>query len=264
MCRLLGVIANKLVDLKFSLLDADKPFRSFTVNNPDGWGIGNYENNSTKVFKEGISAIESNELPTLSKEVISKIIIAHVRKASDKKKAPPSVENSHPFQYNNWMFAHNGSVDKGHLLEILDDKYKKNIKGQTDSEIFFYWILQCINKQGNVIGGIKKAVSEVKKEYYTALNFLLSDGANLYAFRCAKINETYYSLYKLIRNTSDSEPIEFISKETSVLIESKSLKGERAILVCSEKLTEENWEEINIGKLVIVDSNLNVKEENLL
>jgi glutamine amidotransferase len=131
------------VDLKFSLLDADKPFRSFAVNNPDGWGIGNYENNSTKVFKEGISAIESNELPTLSKEVISKIIIAHVIKASDNSKAPSSVENSHSFKYDNWLFAHNGSIDEGHLLEILYGKYKKDIKGQTDSEIFFYWILQA-------------------------------------------------------------------------------------------------------------------------
>lgn len=51
MCRLLGVIANKPVDLEFSFLKADKPFRELGRTNPDGWGIGWYENGLAKVDK---------------------------------------------------------------------------------------------------------------------------------------------------------------------------------------------------------------------
>jgi len=35
MCRLLGIIANKLVDLEFSL----ERFKEFASQNPDGWGL---------------------------------------------------------------------------------------------------------------------------------------------------------------------------------------------------------------------------------
>jgi len=47
MCRLLGLVANKSVDLKFSL----KRFKDFSKSNPNGWGIGWYENNYSNVFK---------------------------------------------------------------------------------------------------------------------------------------------------------------------------------------------------------------------
>ncbi len=63
MCRLLGLIANKTVDLEFSLTR----FRKFAKDNPDGWGIGWYEEDgSAKVFKQGISADNSNEFLNLS------------------------------------------------------------------------------------------------------------------------------------------------------------------------------------------------------
>ncbi len=70
MCRLLGVMANKPGDLEFSLLKADTPFRSFWNSNPDGWGIGWYENNEAKIYKEGISAINTESMITIhAKEV---------------------------------------------------------------------------------------------------------------------------------------------------------------------------------------------------
>ncbi len=54
MCRLIGVIANKPVDLEFSL----ERFKNFAKWNPDGWGIGWYEEKGTaKVFKQRLSAV---------------------------------------------------------------------------------------------------------------------------------------------------------------------------------------------------------------
>jgi len=47
MCRLLGLVANKPVDIEFSL----QRFKKFAKNNPDGWGIGWYENNSPMSFQ---------------------------------------------------------------------------------------------------------------------------------------------------------------------------------------------------------------------
>jgi len=51
-CRLLGVIANKPVDLEFSL----ERFKKFASRNHDGWGIGWYDGEKLQIFKQGVSA----------------------------------------------------------------------------------------------------------------------------------------------------------------------------------------------------------------
>jgi len=254
MCRLLGIIANKPIDLEFSL----ERFKEFASRNPDGWGIGWYEEGKPKIFKEGISALDSNKFPTFSKEVKSKIIITHVRRGTV---GEPSEKNSHPFQYGNWIFAHNGSVDREYLLSQLKEEYKNNLKGETDSEVYFYYLLQYIKESDDIVEGIKKAIDKIIKSSYTGLNFLLSDGNNLYAFRYPQD----YSLYKLKRDPSTPEPIEYLSGETEALIKSKSLKGEKAILVCSEKLTKcENWQEIKIGTLLVINNDLKIEEVKII
>jgi len=258
MCRLLGIIANKPVDLEFSL----EQFKKFASWNPDGWGIGWYERDEAKIFKQGISATaKGSKLPILSRNVKSKIIIAHVRKGTE---AEPAERNSHPFKYGNWIFAHNGSVDRKYLLPLLSTKYSRKIRGETDSEVYFYLLLQCIDEEGSVIEGIEKAIKITVKRKHSGLNFLLSDGSNLYAFRYTSRFKNYYTLYKLKREPSNPGPIEFLSEETKALIRSKSLKGEKAILVCSEKLTKEKWKEISLGNLLIVKPDLNIKEVKII
>lgn len=55
MCRLFGIIANREVDIEFSFHRADKPFKSFSEDNPDGWGIGYYsKEGEPRVFKQGL------------------------------------------------------------------------------------------------------------------------------------------------------------------------------------------------------------------
>ncbi|MCR4408686.1 MAG: class II glutamine amidotransferase [Candidatus Saccharicenans sp.] len=262
MCRLLGLIANKAVDLEFSL----GRFKKYAASNQDGWGIGWYENGKTKVYKEAGLASDDPAYDQRSKEVRSKIIIAHVRQATEGESARV---NSHPFQYESWLFAHNGSVSRESLLGRLAETYKKGIKGQTDSEVYFRWILQCISEKGNVPEGIKKALAEIAGRNGSkgtgGLNFLMSDGLSLYAFRFSSPGSlNYYSLYYLFRNPGDRQPSEFISKETSALVRSKSLAGERAVLVCSEKLTDENWQAIKPGQLLVVGPDLELQTSQLL
>ena len=258
MCRLLGLVANKPVDMEFSL----SKFKKFAAYNPDGWGIGWYEHNSPMIFKQGISAkAKESQLPELSKTVRSKIIIAHVRKGTG---APPSKVNSHPFRYKNWLFAHNGSVDRDYLLSLLKDKYKKKLKGETDSEVYFYWILQCIEESKDVIEGVKKAVNIVTSSSYSGLNFLLSDGKCIYSFRYSKRHKNYYSLWLLKREPFESGAFEFESKETKALLYGKLLKGEKAVLVCSEALTKEKWKKIKFGNMLIIKPDLNTEEMRIL
>ena len=260
MCRLLGLISNKPVDLTFSL----ELFKGLSEKNPDGWGIGFYDTNfQPKLYKEGMSAIDpESQLSRVSKEVVSHVIIAHVRKKGTDD-APATKVNSHPFKYNNWLFAHNGKIDREYLFRLLDNKYRFALEGKTDSEVYFFWILQHIEKSGNEIAAIRNALKEMKPRYHTGMNFLLTNGMTLYAFRYTGTDQEKYPLYWLKREPSKPEPIEFVFQETSAVMQSKSLQGEKAVLVCSEKLTRENWSEIPLGFLLEINQNLITKKINI-
>lgn len=256
MCRLLGVVANKPVDLGFSLMK----FREYGKNNPSGWGIGWYEGDKAEVYKEKISAIDSKQFVPKAKGVTSKIIMAHVRYGTT---GEPAERNSHPFKYNEkkWLFAHNGGVNREQLLSLLSGGYLK-LEGETDSEVYFHWILQCIEEHGT-IDGIKMAVKEVKERPHSGLNFLLSDGEHLYAFRYYDGGGNY-SLYMLERDPSERGPFEYESDETGAMLHSKALMGEKAVLVCSEKLTKEDWKEIPLGTMVVIGPDLSTKSIRIL
>jgi glutamine amidotransferase len=264
MCRLLGIIANETIDLKFSFLKADKPFRQLGLNNPDGWGIGWYINNKPEIEKEGKSILESGRDTSTIKEARSPIIISHVRNKG-KNGAKPAKRNSHPFSFENFIFAHNGSVDRKHLINLLEDDYKSQLEGETDSEVYFYWLVQNIRKKGDVVYGIRSALEEVRKSNHTGLNFLLSNGNTLYAFRYSNGNRNYYSLFYIVRDPADKEePLSLQSKETQMLLNTKSLNNEKAVLVCSEELTEEKWLQIPFGNILIIDRSLSPQLEQII
>ncbi|MEN9979516.1 MAG: class II glutamine amidotransferase [candidate division WOR-3 bacterium] len=256
MCRLFGLMANKEVDVKFSMLEAENKFKVQAGYNPDGWGVGYYDReNNPRIEKYGKCALKDERFDKFVKEIKSKIFIAHVRLASSGSRS--SDKNAHPFQYKNWLFAHNGTINKERIRKLLAEPYNQNFTSEPiDSEVYFRFIIQNIEKNIEAIEGILAAVKMVMQDAAGA-NFLLSNGEELYAFKYGR------PLYFLERKPS--APLHYISKETHALIESKRLAGEKAVLIATEKITErENWREFKDGDLLIVNKNLELKLERLL
>jgi len=153
-------------------------------------------------------------------------------------------------------------VNRAQLLSLLNGGYLE-LEGETDSEVYFHRILQCIDEHG-INDGIEKAVKEAREGARGGLNFLLSDGERLYAFRYSKASASYYSLYVLRREPSERGPFGSESKETGAMLHSKSLMGEKAVLICSEKLTKEDWEEIPPGTLITIEPDLSMNSMKIL
>jgi predicted glutamine amidotransferase len=237
MCRLLGIIANKPVDVKFSM----GYFRDLAEDNRDGWGIGWYEDDKAHLHKEKISAMESENFEPQSQKVSSRIVISHVRCMT---RGEPSKENSHPFKHREWLFAHNGTVNREHLINLLNEEHRNALEGETDSEVYFHYILQCIEKNSDPVVGIQEALKEIRPLNKGELNFLLSNGKELYAFRWGN------TLFWLKRDPTEPGPLTYQSEETQALLESKALKGERAIVVCSEEISDEEWDPVKEGVLL--------------
>ena len=61
--------------------------------------------------------------------------------------------NTHPFTYEGITFIHNGSITPPTALDaVIDKKYLERVKGNTDSERYFLYLLTQIDKHGFIEG----------------------------------------------------------------------------------------------------------------
>lgn len=245
MCRLLGIAANQTVHLTFSLLDAPNALRKQTPKNPHGWGIAAH-NKDWNVWKNSDDAGKSDEFQRRSHDAHGDIIISHIRQATVGLKTPA---NSHPFRFGNWILAHNGTVRGAQQLSI--GKFAP--LGDTDSERILCAILNEIQTASGRVDRVSlKTISEslsrvmqkcVRLDPKCKVNLLFSDGRRLFVFRHG------HPLFWLIRAGGSSS----MQSRTLKMLEEAKVKRERALLVATEKLTDEAWQPVEPDRLVYVD-----------
>ncbi|ABN69781.1 glutamine amidotransferase, class-II [Staphylothermus marinus F1] len=260
MCRLFGLYANKPVDVRFSFYET--PVKSFveqSVWNPEGWGIAWFNGEEWRIYKEPRALYSSGEAERLIEKVVrGKIIVSHVRLASAGR---VRRENTHPWLYRGWVFAHNGTIHgRRRLLRLLHREYQ-DLEGDTDSEALFHLIIQETENMGDPIKGIRSTIKKIidKGISFSSLNFIASDGRKLYALRYATTSLDYYTLYYLERPREKLE-LRKLSRETRQLILMKLLHGEKAVIVASEKISEEPyWKLIPNKHLLVIDRDLNTE-----
>lgn len=240
MCQLLGISANKAVDIKLSL----REFRLRGKTNYHGWGFAFCEKENWKVIKAPMPLHREN-IQEEKFRFKSKIIIGHVRLASC---GDYAHENTHPFKIDNWIFAHNGTV-----TSIMNHPHFElgewKPEGQTDSEYAFCYLLHKLNANSfrNVKTIIEQEAGKIKK--YGEFNFLLSDGKNLYAYGDD-------SLFYVKRKA----PFEFVTlrdDQYEVHLSEVKAPDEKAVIVATEPLTDEKW--IRISGLKIFKNGEEIK-----
>ena len=121
------------------------------------------------------------------------IFLCHLRKASDN--IAITLSNTHPFVQNGWAFIHNGTVFQAESLVRNPALSAKSDDSDTE-HLFLYLLTKIIENSPDkaVTAVIVDAISSLTVDY-TSLNFLLSNGRELYAARCFKKYEDYYTLY---------------------------------------------------------------------
>lgn len=116
---------------------------------PDGWGLAYYIADTPHIVKSTNTAETDELFKKVSGIVSSQTVLAHIRKATHGKL---SLTNTHPFQYGRWTFAHNGNIKnfdkiKAQLYEKLSANLSPYYLGETDSELFFYFLLSYLEKE---------------------------------------------------------------------------------------------------------------------
>jgi glutamine amidotransferase len=278
MCRLMAykgtpiVIDSLLYQPKNSLINQSLHAREIEEPlNGDGFGVGWYvrEVNSEPVTFVSVNPAWSNRnLRNLAPKVRTDCMIAHVRAASV---GEVSESNCHPFQYKNLLMAHNGGIEnfglvKRKIREPLSDELYNWIKGQTDSEHIFAYLLNYLFKNHKVINTdaiadsfehtFKFVIKLMKDAGITDaayLNMALTNGLFIVATRwCSDPNEEPLTMYH-------SEGSRYVVEDGITRLEAPE-DDDHAVLVVSEKLTDgPEWTLIPKNHLVMVEQNSNVR-----
>lgn len=120
----------------------------------DGWGLVSYHGDHVRWHRESEPAYQDTRFDAAIRQSLSKTIVAHVRRAS---RGERRQVNCHPFVFGRWTFAHNGTLTavdqlREGLSREVSKRLRKNIIGETDSELIFYWLLQRLVDSGAING----------------------------------------------------------------------------------------------------------------
>jgi glutamine amidotransferase len=119
---------------------------------PDAYGFGHYGGGSVLLGKRPTGAAQPLGLAELAGGLDSEALLVHARYATVGK---AKDENTHPFRFRRWLFAHDGTVEafervRPMLLEGLPDFLRRNLMGDTDSEHLFLWFLKQLRDEGRM------------------------------------------------------------------------------------------------------------------
>lgn len=166
---------------------------------PYGWGVGFYHGDEILHIKRPQTEDIEFDWRTVAKDISSDCIVAHVREPSI---GSFRTENTHPFRMRQWLFAHSGAISgfaehRSTLIASLPDFVQRNVRGDTDSEVFFHMILSELFASGHleapdpdplmVIGAIRGAVQRLADTGAPLaehrLNIVLTNGRLMLALR---------------------------------------------------------------------------------
>ena len=116
MCRLFGMSGGpQAVRATFWLLQAPDSLSQQSRREPDGAGIGCFDADGRPVVdKQPLAAYEDRDFAREARELESRTFVAHVRYASN---GDLTVANTHPFEQDGRLFAHNGVIGDLHRLD---------------------------------------------------------------------------------------------------------------------------------------------------
>lgn len=274
MCRLVAVVASEITEFGLVLKEAPRSLARLSREHPDGWGVaahggreslappsltaqgaeGSRTEHGWRLHKGTERASECSRFQAIAAYSAGTMLVAHIRQ---KTVGPTSLENTHPFLRDGWVFAHNGTIkDQDYVRERVSDRRRAEVQGETDSEMLFAHLLTKLDEAGctnlRAMGteeqraAATKVIADVttslRERNVGAFNFLLSNGALCFVHRFGR------TLW-LLERRPDPES----GRDESTRSLRSWVQRRHAVLVASERLTDEPWVEVPEGALLRID-----------
>jgi predicted glutamine amidotransferase len=236
MCRLLGALSAEDVDHGPLLSRSPRSLAMLSTEHPHGWGIAVREREAGWSVRRSLSRASEDPLfHEVAARAKSRALVAHIRRRTV---GALSLANTHPFLRGPWVFAHNGTIPEAHTLtRRISARRHREIEGETDSELLFALLLTVIDDVGATEGASHAPPGAIDRALAAAMagvasrpgaaTFVCTDGDVLYAFRNRR------TLHVLERTAG--------------------AHGSAAVLVASERITDEPWHMVAEGTLLRVD-----------
>jgi len=254
MCRLFAMSgAPRRVSATFWLLDASDSLAVQSRREPDGTGLGWFDQDGTpRVAKQPIAAYEDAAFAREAREVSSQTFIAHIRYAST---GGLSTENTHPFELDGRLFAHNGVIEGLPSLEAELGDDLRLVRGETDSERFFALVTrETARRGGDLAAGLTAAARWVGSELpLYALNVVLTTSTEVWALHYPDTHELYV-LERAPGGARGNRHLDHASPAGTVRVRSGELADLPAVVIASEPMDEDpGWRLLASGELLHVD-----------
>lgn len=273
MCRLYGFHANELTKVECSLVHAQNALLTQSRHDAkgrkhaDGWGIACYGDLSDatrrlpELVRHNTAAFNDAQFGHKAETMYARTVVAHVRLATV---GYVGSLNSHPFTHEGWTFAHNGTLPgfdrlKDQLAEETE-RLQDSRLGNTDSEQLFLWMLNRFGQDGidldapdcraversvaTAIPQIYRRCREVAPEKTPRLTFVLTNGLFMIGGRW---NNPLHWLDRKGIHDCEICGIPHIRHDDST--------SYRAVVLASEPITEETWQELPEESIITVDEN---------
>jgi predicted glutamine amidotransferase len=242
----------------FWLLDAPDSLSAQSHREPDGTGLGWFgADGAANVSKQPIAAYDDGDFAREAREVASRTFVAHVRFAST---GALELKNTHPFEQEQRLFAHNGVIEGLPALEAQLGDDMRLVEGATDSERFFALITRETRAcGGDVASGITAACSWVAANLpLLAINLVLITADGLWALRYPDTHPLY------VLERPPGEPLEHASSLGS-RVRSEHTTERPVVVIASERMdASADWRELASGELLHVDSELALHSSKVL
>jgi glutamine amidotransferase len=255
MCRLFAVTAGQRpIHLDYWLLDAPDSLLAESHRNPDGAGIGWFDDQGhAHVRKWGSAAFDTRQFSETALKVTATNAVTHVRAATQ---GADRRSNSHPFLIESRIMAHNGGFGDLPLLESHLGDYLGHVGGDTDSERFAALIAKETDAHsGDVSAGISAAARWIATELpMYSLNCVVATAGHLWALRYPDTR----SLHVARRSVGDTS-WEGVSSHSGQRVAPAADTSTPVVLVASERVDgSADWRMLHPGELLHVAPDLTI------
>jgi predicted glutamine amidotransferase len=252
MCRLFGMAAVEPVTATFWLLAAPDSLRVQSRREPDGTGLGWFEQAAPRVAKQPLAAFRDRAFAHEARTISSARFVAHVRFAST---GALELRNTHPFEQEGRLFAHNGVVEGLDELERQLGSDMRLVGGETDSERLFALITREIARhEGDAEAAIETAVNWVAEHLpVLSLNFVLIAPDALWALRYPETHELY------VLERPPGEPLAQRSSHGTRLHSEHAAACPTVVLASERMDADPGWRLLDCGELVSVGSGVRLR-----
>ena len=234
MCRLMGYVAPEETTLSEISGPNFAQFAALSAIHNDGWGIAtNSGANHSTVIVEPSPAIDSAKFLDSAEHLKSDAALLHFRWATAGLEV--KEENTHPFTYGEYSFIHNGGVmPKEALDQFIDDDLFTLLKGDTDSERYFYAVVSHIREEG-VIQGVINSIRQIRSNCaFSSLNSMI-------------LTPKYYLVVS--EHDNSKIPGDFPGDYYELFYRQDS----HGVLVASSGWNQDGWQLVPNHRLLVVD-----------